>query len=68
MPAIKDVTIVNDPGVVVARIAVEVIEVVEKPKAAEEAEAAEAVAEEGAPAEGEKKEAPAKAEKSAKKE
>jgi len=62
LPAIKDVTIVNDPGVVVARIAVEVIEVVEKPKAEE----AEAVAEEGAPAEGEKKEAPAKAEKAAK--
>ena len=67
LPAIKDVTIVNDPGVVVARIAVEVIEVVEKPKA-EEAEAGGAVAEEGAAAEGEKKEAPAKAEKSAKKE
>jgi large subunit ribosomal protein L25 len=67
LPAIKDVTIVNDPGVVVARIAVEVVEVVEKPKA-EEAEAGGAVAEEGAAAEGEKKEAPAKAEKSAKKE
>jgi large subunit ribosomal protein L25 len=67
LPAIKDVTIINDPGVVVARIAVEVIEVVEKPKA-EEAEAGGAVAEEGAAAEGEKKEAPAKAEKSAKKE
>jgi large subunit ribosomal protein L25 len=61
LPVITDVTIINDPGVVVARIAVEVIEVVEKPKAAEEG--AEAVAEEGAPAEGEKKEAPAKAEK-----
>jgi large subunit ribosomal protein L25 len=67
LPAIKDVTIINDPGVVVARIAVEVVEVVEKPKA-EEAEAGGAVAEEGAAAEGEKKEAPAKAEKSAKKE
>ena len=66
MPAIKDVTIVNDPGVVVARIAVEVIEVVEKPKTAEEG--AEAEGEEGAAAEGEKKEAPAKAEKSEKKE
>lgn len=34
----KDVTIINDPGVVIARIAVEVAEaVVEKPKAAEEA-------------------------------
>ena len=41
LPPIKDVTIVNDPGVVVARIAVEVIEVVEKPKAAEEGAAAE---------------------------
>ncbi|MDD5289006.1 MAG: 50S ribosomal protein L25 [Dehalococcoidales bacterium] len=61
LPAIKDVTIVNDPGVVVARIAVEVIEVVEKPKTAEEG--AEAAAEEGATAEGEKKEAPAKGEK-----
>jgi large subunit ribosomal protein L25 len=67
LPAIKDVTIINDPGVVVARIAVEVVEVVEKPKV-EEAEAGGAVAEEGAAAEGEKKEAPAKAEKSAKKE
>ena len=67
LPAIKGVTIVNDPSVVVARIAVEVVEVVEKPKA-EEAEAGGAVAEEGAVAEGEKKEAPAKAEKSAKKE
>jgi large subunit ribosomal protein L25 len=67
LPAIKDVTIVNDPGVVVARIAVEVVEVIEKPKA-EEAEAGAAVAEEGAVAEGEKKEAPAKGEKSAKKE
>jgi large subunit ribosomal protein L25 len=67
LPAIKDVTIINDPGVVVARIAVEVVEVVEKPKA-EEAEAGGAVAEEGAAVEGEKKEAPAKAEKSAKKE
>jgi large subunit ribosomal protein L25 len=67
LPAIKDVNIVNDPGVVVARIAVEVVEVVEKPKA-EEAEAGGAVAEEGAAVEGEKKEAPAKAEKSAKKE
>jgi large subunit ribosomal protein L25 len=64
IPAIKDVNIVNDPGVVVARIAVEVIEVVEKPKAAEEG--AEAAAEEGEAAEGEKKEAPAKAEKPAK--
>ena len=64
IPAIKDVNIVNDPGVVVARIAVEVVEVVEKPKAAEEG--AEATAEAGAAAEGEKKEAPAKAEKPAK--
>ena len=65
LPAITDVTIINEPGVVVARIAVEVIEV-EQPKAvAEEAE----VTEEGAEAaEGENKEAPAKAEKPAKKE
>jgi large subunit ribosomal protein L25 len=61
IPAIKDVTIINDPGVVVARIAIEVIEVVEQPPVAEEG--AEVVAEEGAPAEGEGKEAPAKAEK-----
>jgi len=66
MPPIKDVTIVNDPGVVVARIAVEVVEVVEKPKTAEEG--AEATGEAGAAAEGEKKEAPAKGEKSEKKE
>ena len=67
LPAIKDVTIINDLGVVVARIAVEVAEVVEeKPKAAEEG--AEATAEGAAPVEGEKKEAPAKAEKPAKKE
>jgi large subunit ribosomal protein L25 len=59
LPAIKDVNIVNEPGVVVARIAVEVVEVVEKPKAAEEG--AEATAEAGAAAEGEKKAAPAKA-------
>jgi large subunit ribosomal protein L25 len=64
LPAIKDVNIVNEPGVVVARIAVEVVEVVEKPKAAEEG--AEATAEAGAAAEGEKKAAPAKAEKPAK--
>ena len=65
LQAIPDVTIVNEPGVVVARIAVEVIEV-EAPKVvAEEAE----VTEEGAEAaEGEQKEAPAKAEKPAKKE
>ena len=65
LQAIPDVTIVNEPGVVVARIAVEVIEV-EKPKVvAEEAE----VTEEGAQAaEGEAKETPAKAEKPAKKE
>jgi hypothetical protein len=65
LQAIPDVTIVNEPGVVVARIAVEVIEV-EKPKeVAEEAE----VTEEGAEtAEGEQKEAPAKAEKPSKKE
>jgi large subunit ribosomal protein L25 len=65
LPAITDVTIINEHGVVVARIAVEVIEV-EQPKAvAEEAE----VTEEGAEAaEGENKEAPAKAEKPAKKE
>ncbi len=58
LPAIKDVNIVNEPGVVVARIAVEVVETVEK-KAVEEG--AEATAEAGAAAEGEKKEAPAKA-------
>jgi large subunit ribosomal protein L25 len=58
LPAIKDVNIVNEPGVVVARIAVEVVEVVEKPKAAEEG--AEATAEAGAAVEGEKKAAPAK--------
>ena len=64
LQAIPDVTIVKEPGVVVARIAVEVIEV-EKPKVAEEAE----VTEEGAEAaKGEQKEAPAKAEKPAKKE
>ena len=65
LPAITDVTIINEPSVVVARIAVEEIEV-EQPKAvAEEAE----VTEEGAEAaEGENKEAPAKAEKPAKKE
>ena len=65
LQAIPDVTIVNEPGVVVARIAVEVIEV-EAPKVvAEEAE----VTEEGAEAaEGEQKEASAKAEKPAKKE
>ena len=65
LQVIPDVTIVNEPGVVVARIAVEVIEV-EQPKAVvEEAE----VTEEGAEAaEGEQKEAPAKAEKPAKKE
>jgi large subunit ribosomal protein L25 len=66
LPSIKDVNIINDQGVVVARIAVEVIEVVEKPKAEEEG--AEAAAEEGEAAEGETKEAPAKAEKPAKKE
>jgi large subunit ribosomal protein L25 len=59
LPAIKDVNIVNEPGVVVARIAVEVVEVVEKPKAAEEG--AEATAEAGEAVEGEKKAAPAKA-------
>ena len=65
LPAITDVTIINEPGVVVARIAVEVIEVEEPKVVAEEAE----VTEEGAEAaEGEKKEAPAKAEKPAKKE
>ena len=37
LPAIKDVNIINEPGVVVARIAVEVIEVVEKPKALKKA-------------------------------
>lgn len=57
----KDVTILNDPGVVVARIAIEQIEkVVEKPKAEEEVEGE-------APAEGEeaegKKETTEKAEK-----
>jgi large subunit ribosomal protein L25 len=63
----KEVTILNDPGVVVARIAIEVVEkVVEKPTA--EGEAAEGEAAEGeAPAEGEevkgKKEPAAKAEK-----
>jgi large subunit ribosomal protein L25 len=65
IPAITDVTIINEPGVVVARIAVEVIEVVEKPIVAEGAE----VTEEGAEAaEGEQKESPAKGEKPAKKE
>ena len=65
LPAIADVTIINEPGVVVARIAVEVVEVEEPKVVAEEA----AVTEEGAEAaEGEKKEAPAKAEKPAKKE
>jgi len=59
LPAIKDVNIVNEPGVVVARIAVEVVEVVEKPKAAEEG--AEATAEAGEAVEGEKKATPAKA-------
>jgi hypothetical protein len=63
--AITDVTIVNEPGVVVARIAVEVIEVVEKPIAAE---GAEAVAEGAEAANGETKETPAKGEKPAKKE
>jgi large subunit ribosomal protein L25 len=62
LTAMPDVTIVNEPGVVVARIAVEVAEVVEKPKAPE----GEAAAEGAAPAEGEKKEAPAKGEKAAK--
>ncbi len=62
----KDVTVLNDPGVVVARIAIEVVEkVVEKPKAEGEAEGE-------APAEGEeaeaKKEPAEKAEKSEKKE
>lgn len=62
----NDVTILNDPEVVVARIAIEVVEkVVEKPKAEGEAEGE-------APAEGEeaeaKKEPTEKAEKSEKKE
>jgi large subunit ribosomal protein L25 len=62
----KDVTILNDPDVVVARIAIEVVEkVVEKPKAEGEAEGE-------APAEGEeaeaKKEPAEKAERSEKKE
>jgi len=39
LPVIPNVTIINEPGVVVARIAVEVVEVVEKPKTAEEAAA-----------------------------
>jgi len=65
LPAIADVTIINEPGVVVARIAVEVVEVEQPKAAAEEAEATEEGAE---AAEGEKKEAPAKAEKLAKKE
>ena len=65
LPAIADVTIINEPGVVVARIAVEVVEVEQPKVAAEEAEATEEGAE---AAEGEKKEAPAKAEKPAKKE
>ena len=65
LPAIADVTIINEPGVVVARIAVEVVEVEQPKAAAEEAEATEEGAE---AAEGEKKEAPAKAEKPAKKE
>jgi large subunit ribosomal protein L25 len=68
LQAIPDVTIINEPGVVVARIAVEVIEVEQPKVVAEEAEAGEAVAEEGAAAEGEKKEAPAKGEKPTKKE
>lgn len=57
----QDVTILNDPGVVVARISVEKVEVPEKPKV--EAEAVEAGAEE-APAE--EKEATEKAEKKGK--
>jgi large subunit ribosomal protein L25 len=62
LPVIKDVVITNEPGVVVARIAVEVAEVVEKPAAA--AEGAEGEGAEGAaPAEGAEKEAPAKGEK-----
>ena len=65
IPAITDVTIINEPGVVVARIAVEVIEVVEKPIVEE---GAEAVAEGAEAAEGEIKETPAKGEKPAKKE
>jgi large subunit ribosomal protein L25 len=65
LPAIADVTIINEPGVVVARIAVEVVEVEQPKVVAEEAEATEEGAE---AAEGEKKEAPAKAEKPAKKE
>jgi large subunit ribosomal protein L25 len=65
LPAITSVTIINEPGVVVARIAVEVIEVVEKPIVAE---GAEAVAEGAEAAESENKEAPTKAEKPAKKE
>ena len=65
LQVIPDVTIVNEPGVVVARIAVEVIEVEQPKVVAEEAE----VTEEGAEAaEGEQKEAPAKTEKPAKKE
>ena len=67
IPAIKDVTIINDGGVVVSRIAVEKAEVVEeKPKAeavAEGAAGAEGAAE-GAPAEGKKE----TTEKAAKKE
>ena len=65
LQAIPDVTIINEPGVVVARIAVEVIEVEQPKVVAEEAE----VTEEGVEAaEGENKEAPAKVEKPAKKE
>jgi len=61
IPVIKDVAFLNDPGVVIARIAIEKIEV-EAPKA--EAEAVEAGAEgtEAAETEG-KKEAPEKADK-----
>jgi large subunit ribosomal protein L25 len=59
----KDVTIINDPDVVVARIAVEQIEkAVEKPGEAAEAAAAEGAAPAEGKAEG-KKEAPEKAEK-----
>ena len=64
-----DVTVINEPGVVVARIAVEVAEVEKEkiPTGAEAAAAADTAAAATA-AEGEKKEAPAKGEKGAKKE
>jgi large subunit ribosomal protein L25 len=67
LAALPDVTVVNEPGVVVARIAVEVAEV-EKAKVmtgAEAASAADAAAAEGEKKEGAAKAAPAKGEKGA---